>query len=255
MSIINLLLDIQKNHDKINESNKILKDGTYIYLLKKMKNDFEDIKFKYKENEKQIHEIKNEYLKISIITNDKKKEHDALEFELYNNAGSDIKKINAIQLKIDECNKILKEYDDQSMVLLEKEDKLSAESEILRVKLAEIRTDFNEYKAVSNKKINDAKKAIEKAKHVIEIKEKEVPEQLMREFNKIKEIKGSGAAVVEKGVCKGCKMKVSALTLDEIKKGQNIVYCDNCGRILFCDIDNAKQYEQYLEKKEQTDII
>lgn len=241
MSIINLLLDIQKNYDKINESSKVLKDGTYIYLLKKIKNDFEDIKNKYKENEKQIHEIKNGYMKISIITNDKKKELDAFEFELYNNAGSDIKKINDIQLKIDECKKILKEYDDQSVVLLEKEDKLTAESDILRVKLANIKNDFNEYKTVCNKKINDAKKVIQKSKRIIETKEKEVPELLLREFNKIKEIKGSGVTVVEKGLCRGCKMKVSALTLDEIKKGQNIVYCDNCGRILFCDIDKVKK--------------
>ena len=241
MSIINLLLDIEKNYDKINDGNKVLKDGTYIYLLKKMKGEFEDIKLKYKNKEKQIHEIKNGYMKISIITNDKKKETDALEFELYNNAGSDIDKINSIQLKIDECKRILKEYDDQSVVLLEEEDKLNSESDVLRVKLANVKNEFYEYKTVSNKKINDAKKAIGKAKKVIELKEKEVPETMLQEFTKIKQIKGSGAAVVEKGVCKGCKMKVSALTLDDIKKAQTIVHCDNCGRILFCDIDKVKK--------------
>ena len=36
-------------------------------------------------------------------------------------------------------------------------------------------------------------------------------------------------------VCEGCKMKVSAITLDRIFKGEDIVYCDNCGRILVHD--------------------
>lgn len=50
---IELLAELQNNYDKVNECNRILKDGSYIYLLKKIRKEFNDIKEKFMEKEKE----------------------------------------------------------------------------------------------------------------------------------------------------------------------------------------------------------
>ena len=60
-----------------------------------------------------------------------------------------------------------------------------------------------------------------------------IPKELLGKYNSIRDCKGVAVVKIQGGVCSGCKMKVSAMTIDSIYNGVEIVCCDNCRRILF----------------------
>jgi uncharacterized protein len=62
-----------------------------------------------------------------------------------------------------------------------------------------------------------------------------VPEDLLAEYERLRSrLGGIGAAKLEHGTCMGCRMKLPATELDRIKhqSPDELVHCDQCGRIL-----------------------
>ncbi len=233
MDKFNMLLELQKNYDIIKESSKELNGGSYIYLLKKVKDDFEATKIKFKDKENEINRLKEQYKEINSKLVNSRKEIEKNEYALYHNTGSDFKLIQGLEKKIEEQKRNINELDNTTLELLEQEDKLSFERDNLRVKLAALKKEFESVKDAGNKKISNAKTEIEKAQENIERISKELSPAILKKFKDLEESKGSAAAKSDNGVCQGCKMRISAVTADKIKKGYNVVYCDNCGRILY----------------------
>lgn len=233
MDKFNMLLELQKNNDIIKESTKELNGGSYIYVLKKVKDDFEATKVKFKEKENEIGKLREQYKQINENLNIAKAEIEKNDYKLYNGAGSDLKLIEGLQSKISELKHKITELDNKTLELLEQEDKISFERDNLRVKLAELKNEFESVKETGNKKINTAKAEIEKANENIQRISKELSPDILKKFKTLLESKGTAVAKSDGGVCQGCKMAISAITADKIKKKYNIVYCDNCGRILY----------------------
>jgi uncharacterized protein len=62
-----------------------------------------------------------------------------------------------------------------------------------------------------------------------------VPDDLLAEYERLRtRLGGIGAAKLEHGTCMGCRMKLPATELDRIKhqSPDDLVHCDQCGRIL-----------------------
>lgn len=228
-----MLLELQKNNDIIKESSKELKGGSYIYLLKKVKDDFESTKAKFKEKENEINKLREQYKVINEKLNSTKMEIEKNEHMLYNGSGSDLKMIQGLQSKIADSKHKITELDHKTLELLELEEKISFERDTLRVKLSELKNEFESVKETGNKKIHAAKSEIEKANEAVVRISKELSPEILKKFKELEVSKGSAVAKADNGVCQGCKMRISAITLDKIKKQYNIVYCDNCGRILY----------------------
>jgi predicted nucleic acid-binding Zn-ribbon protein len=61
-----------------------------------------------------------------------------------------------------------------------------------------------------------------------------VDEDLLDRFNRLFASKGDAAVVaLEHDVCTGCHMKITTQTVVRVKGGQEIVSCEQCGRILY----------------------
>lgn len=233
MEKFDLLLELQKNYDSIKENSKELKIGSSIYSLKKLKDDFETTKVKYKGKEKEISQLREQYKVINEKLNNSKKEKEKDEYLLYNGAGSDLKLIEGLQKKVSDLKHNITELDNKTLEMLEHEEKLSLIRDNLRMELSDLKNEFESVKEIGNKRINSAKVELEKAHSKVKELEQILPQEILMKFKEIKELRGSAVAKIENGVCQGCKMRISSVTLDKIKKGYNIVYCDNCGRILF----------------------
>ena len=83
-----------------------------------------------------------------------------------------------------------------------------------------------------------------KTKEDIEKIRKDIPEEYLKQFDNTLKQKKIAVCKIVGEVCSGCKMKVSAMTMDNIKKGIEMVKCDNCGRILYKDeneVSNLKK--------------
>lgn len=234
MEKFDMLLELQKNYDIIKESSKEMRDGSFIYLLKKLKDDFESTKIKLKKKEVELAALKKKYKEMNDKINGYKKEIEKSEYQLYNNAGSDMKLIEGLQKKAADMKHLVGELDSQSLELLELEEKLSLERDKLKLKLTELKEEFESVKDTGSKKISRAKEEMSRAQEKVDEIEKLLPEQTVRKFNMIRQAKGSAVAKHDHGVCQGCKMKISAVAMDKINKDYSVVFCDNCGRIIHC---------------------
>lgn len=232
MGNINMLFQLQENEIKAAENSKIIKDGSYVYLLKKMKIEFEKCKEEFLGKGNEIEKIKDSFKAVSSKTRDLKEKIEADEKMIYS-SNITSKTVEKLQKRISDNKKKLSEIDDKNITLLELEEKLEEEKEILREKLVELKNNFYDYKEASNKKILNAHEELKKYNANIENIKKLIPEKILKEYSEIKYSKGTAVALIKEGICSGCKMKVSAMTMDQISKNKEKVLCDNCGRILY----------------------
>lgn len=234
MNLLNLLIEIEENKDIIKTSKKLLKDGSNIGYMKKIKEEFESEKENYKVIEKDLVDIRNKIQQVGKEVGYIKGELQTEQDKLYNSSQYDLRVIQGLEKVIDLKQNEIKKLEEDSLNLLYEEDNISEQKENFRKKLLQLKNSFYEYKEGNSKKITKAKEDIEKAEARISNIEKFVPKELLNEVNEIRSIRGTGAAKISNGVCLGCKMKVSAITLDHIKSNKDIVHCDNCGRIVYC---------------------
>ncbi len=236
MNNMDMLFQLQENEIKAAENNKIIKDGSYVYLLKKMKIEFEKCKEEFLLKGNEIEKIKDRFKSANSKTRDLKEKIEADEKMMYS-SNITSKTVEKLQKRIYDNNKRLSEMDDKNIILLESEEKLEEEKEILRKKLVELKNNFYDYKEASNKKISNAHNELKKYNANIENIKKTIPEKILKEYTQIKYSKGTAIALIKNGICSGCKMKVSAMTMDQISKNKEKVLCDNCGRILYYNYD------------------
>lgn len=62
----------------------------------------------------------------------------------------------------------------------------------------------------------------------------DIEEDVLTQYNRLFKSKAIAAVVrLKGGQCKGCHVKVTKSTEVETKAGNSVVYCENCGRILY----------------------
>ena len=131
-----------------------------------------------------------------------------------------------------------------------KADKSALEDEILRlmedidkevINLNKYEEAFKAKEATLNKEIVDAKNTIEQAKENIVSKQQErdefaksIDKNVLSQYERIREGRdGQGLATIESDSCSGCNMVLRPQLIVQATKCKELVYCDNCSRILF----------------------
>lgn len=131
-----------------------------------------------------------------------------------------------------------------------KADKSVVEDEILQlmedidkemVNLKKYDEDTKAKEAEINKEIADAKLTVEKAKENIETIQKErddfsktIDKNILSQYERIRESRnGQGIATIDGESCSGCNMVLRPQLIVQATKCKELVYCDNCSRILF----------------------
>lgn len=135
-----------------------------------------------------------------------------------------------------------------------KADKSVVEDEILQlmedidkevVNLKKYEEDSKAKEIELNKEIVDARNIIEKAKeNIISMQQerddfaKSIDKNILAQYERIREGRnGQGLATIEGDSCSGCNMVLRPQLIVQATKCKDLVYCDNCSRILFNKID------------------
>ena len=231
--MLDLLLKIQQDREIIKKAEKVLKERPNNDFMKEKKKQFDEKKSEYKNVDSKLKMVKESIEQFEKKLQDVRKELKQEEGKLYGNMKYDLKFINTLEKSIKLKEDEIKDLEEKSLDMMCEEEDLSKERDVLRKKLIDIKDEFYENKKFGNDKIIETKKNMEEAEKDILNCEKKLPPRLLDKFNELCSVKGTGAAKILNGVCSGCRMKVSAVTIDEIKNHKNIVYCDNCGRIIY----------------------
>ncbi len=124
--------------------------------------------------------------------------------------------------------------EDEILQLMEDIDK-----ELVNLKKYEEETKAKESEI--NKEIEESKQTIEKAKENIETVQKErdefaktIDKNILSQYERIRESRnGQGIATIDGESCSGCNMVLRPQLIVQATKCKELVYCDNCSRILF----------------------
>ncbi len=226
----NLLLlgDLENKIDLLDQSIKEIpeKIDKLKATIEKTKKDFEklkqretEIKKEYKLKEIEVKEIEEQLNKSNahLLTVKTNEEYRAMLKEI---EGLKEKK----RLVEDEMIDLLEEEEDNKLKIRKAEKEVAEmvgqyQNEIkdLEAKLVELNKEINE-------RIEERKK----------VRESLTPATI-KTYDRIKKARKTGISRVIGTTCEGCYATLSPQVINELKKGDRIIYCDYCGRIIIWD--------------------
>lgn len=199
--------------------------------ISKLETDFSSKESEFKKNEDEMQKFttRTRGLEQSIEeTKDKIKKYKTQLLQIKTNKEyqSLLQEISTEQAKISA-------YEEEILDTLSKGDTLTK-------KVQQQRKELDKTKEGIKNSQNKLKEELEKVKNLLAAKIKErndatkvVPKSLLAKYEQVKQgRKGIGVAIVSDSICKGCNALLPPQIVAEVKKGDRILICDYCGRIL-----------------------
>lgn len=143
------------------------------------------------------------------------------------------KEYDALVSQIDAVKENINGKESRMIELIETIEKLEKEIEGLKEKSGEIRGQNEKQLEILQEKMDSVGiKVRMKEDDRTNIKVR-IPRNIMSTYDRIRKNRGGAAVVaVTKRACGGCYKALSPHLIQEIKRGQRLITCDSCGRIL-----------------------
>jgi predicted nucleic acid-binding Zn-ribbon protein len=136
--------------------------------------------------------------------------------------------------EIERYEKEIVQLEDQELELMEQADKLRAEVSAQEKTAAAARDSVNRQLGDLDEKGKTLQRQLEELTVERANLVDGIDEEVMERYQRLFASKGDAAVVaVEHGVCTGCHMRVTTQTAMRAKSGNEIVSCEQCGRILY----------------------
>ena len=103
----------------------------------------------------------------------------------------------------------------------------------IRTRAAKAKQEFDLLKGEYEKELAADTETLNKMRARTEQEAKKLPKDMLERYTAIKQHCTPPMAKLVNGQCGGCFMSLAGATLLDIQKGDKIVVCDNCGRILY----------------------
>lgn len=153
--------------------------------------------------------------------------------KLYGGLITNVKEISSSTKKLESLKNSVKKTEDEMLVLMEKQDALRAELEMMS---AALNKKAEEYRRLHGSYLANQQK-VRNLLAQIPISRQKLLEKmdsgLWHKYMDMKKKCNDPIARVEKGTCMGCRMSIPFDDLRLLKQGEELVYCKNCGRMMF----------------------
>lgn len=134
------------------------------------------------------------------------------------------------------------QIEEQLIKLMEEEAALEKKQKNLKELLAQNKDILNTEKDKVNQKIDKLNKEIAKHEQKKIEFSKKIPNFLFKRYQRLMEHKnGKAIASIENGICSGCHLRIRPQIIVEVYRGESIVTCENCSRILIPPKKSAKE--------------
>ncbi|MFO8081475.1 MAG: hypothetical protein R6V07_14395 [Armatimonadota bacterium] len=151
----------------------------------------------------------------------------------YGGTVSDPKELTALEKKIQELERNIHRHEDMMLELLTETDALEEQVEALRAKVERERAEHEKIVANYEKTTAQAREEIEELTEKREELVAELPPQLLRPYETLREREeGVAVSVLRNGTCGECNVAVPRSRWPMVERGTSIVKCENCRRIL-----------------------
>ena len=144
------------------------------------------------------------------------------------------KRAESVQKLVDSLSR----YEQELQKLRKDSETKDRQQKEIRVRAAKTKIEYDQLKQVYDTEFKKDSAQLQKLRADIEKEAAKVEPKLLERYRSIKQHCTPPMAKLIDGQCSGCFMSLPSATLLELKEGNRIVECDNCGRILYIE-ENA----------------
>ena len=143
----------------------------------------------------------------------------------------------------DAARKQISNFETQVLEQMEAFDTAEKELGERAPEVEKLRADMEERFKQFDEQIRVQQQQLEEARAERERMMKELPKSVSTLFNRISARIRDGIAVAEarNGACTACYMALRPQIMSEVRRGNEVITCDNCNRILYYEPGNAAQ--------------
>lgn len=175
--------------------------------------------------EERLYKIEKELLEYNYTIKD-------IEDKLYSGDTNDIKQLEVLSEEKENLKKTISDTETKLLQYMEdlevdEDNLINMENQLKDILKQNDENELN-YKKIDVELDTDIDKKIED----IEKTKSDIDEELLLKYQKIRKNKKSAIAEIKNEVCLGCNMGISKYVLEKIKTSNDIICCENCGRIL-----------------------
>ena len=229
MVIINSLLELQNIDCDLREMelNRNFLPGN----LEEKKKEIEKAEEELANEQEQLLLLKKDYNIVSMnleSAQEKLKKHNK---ELYNVRTN--REYDAVQMEIAKAKEIIAELEETAIELMEKMEQSEKNVEEFRERLKQVKkANKKEIETLEHSlsHIDEKIKEIEKKRELLA---KQIPKSYLSTYNRIKRGAPDAVVPVRNRACGGCFNSLPPQTIQEIKRGDKLITCERCGRILY----------------------
>ena len=131
----------------------------------------------------------------------------------------------------------------------------------IQMTLNELQKNVDEDKKNISSRLDELIKERDALKQKKDKYSKDIDPTLLFKFERIVKTKGGGSVAVKGRVCQGCHMELPVQFVNTIKKGEEVMLCPYCSRVLYyqegddSDIDVLHDDNILLDEEDENDII
>jgi predicted nucleic acid-binding Zn-ribbon protein len=153
---------------------------------------------------------------------------------LYSGRITNPKELSSLQQEVEGFKRKRDKLEEEALAIMEQIEIIINELAGLEQKVGEVEKKWHQEQQQLKNSIEELKNSIsnleaERQKILVSI-----DNETFNYYTKLKQKKGQAVARVEQGICRGCSISLSTAELQRVK-GDRIIMCTSCGRILFID--------------------
>jgi len=151
---------------------------------------------------------------------------------LYGGSIRNPKELTSLQHEVDGLKSKREQLEDKALEVMEQVELTEASVATISKDSKRLEAEWQSQQQQLSNNMEELKTTLSDLKHKRESLSTGIDPEAIELYDKLKKQKGTAAAKVEQGICRGCRISLPAAELQQARSG-NLVQCSNCGRILF----------------------
>ena len=156
----------------------------------------------------------------------------AAEDKLYSGSIRNPKELTNLQHEVDGLKLKRSQLEDKVLDVMEQVELTTASVATIGSELKTLEAEWHSQQQKLSTDMEQLKAVLSNLKHKRQLLSAEIDPRVVELYHELKKKKGTGVAKVEQGICRGCRISLSATELQRARSG-SLTQCSSCGRILF----------------------
>jgi predicted nucleic acid-binding Zn-ribbon protein len=201
--------------------------------------EIDRLKGEYEQSEASLNELKKKITELQVDRKNKELELRSKEEELTKHQSELFSvKTNeaytALLKEIEEGKKLKNDIEDTVLAVMEQEDALFTEEKIKKEQLAKRKEEVTKQQGELEDKLQRLRQNLQEVQSEQKQKIDNIKSEIFKRYQRIREKKDGVAVVaVADGFCGGCNIALPPQVINDVLKGEDLVACRNCLRILY----------------------